>query len=112
MLCAVLLVDKTGVMLFGLVAVMIHEAGHFVFMLFAKKKIESAAFQLGGIIIKSRGFSGYGYEFLVAFGGCFFNLICCVFSLILYLRLNKLHFFNTCDIIISLTYAKNSAFRR
>ena len=75
MICLILLIDATGVMLFGLFAVAIHEIGHLVFMLITRKHIEKIVFQIGGIMIKSRGFSGYNSELLIAMGGCLFNFI-------------------------------------
>lgn len=80
MLCVILLVDRTGIMLFGLLSVAIHETGHLVFMYLTRKYPEKVVFQLGGIIIKSRGFSDYNCDFLVALGGCLFNLIAFLIS--------------------------------
>lgn len=85
-LCVVLLVDKTGVMVLGLLSVLIHESGHLFFMFLTKKKLETVNFQLGGIIIKSKGFSGYKYDFLVAIGGCFFNFLAFIIGFFCYYR--------------------------
>lgn len=82
-LCVILLIDRTGIMLFGILAMIIHETGHLCFMIISKKYPQTISFQLGGIIIKSRGFSGYNYDFLIALGGCLFNFtaiaIACVY---------------------------------
>lgn len=84
MLCLILLLDSTGIMLFGLIAVAIHETGHLIFMAITKKHLETVVFQLGGIIIKSSGFSDYNREFLVALGGCLFNFIAFSVLMLLY----------------------------
>lgn len=73
-------------MLLGLISVVIHELGHFFFMIITKKQPESVSFQLGGIIIKSNGFSGYNNDFLIAMGGCLFNLIVFSFSSYFYYK--------------------------
>ena len=85
-LCIILLVDRTGIMLLGLISVVIHELGHLIFMIITKKQPESVSFQLGGIIIKSNGFSGYNNDFLIAMGGCLFNLIAFSFSSYFYYK--------------------------
>ena len=86
MLCVILLVDRAGIMLFGLISVAIHETGHLVFMFMTKKYPEKVVFQLGGIIIKSSGFSGYTQDLLVALGGCFFNFVFFVVSALAYFK--------------------------
>lgn len=73
-------------MLLGLISVVIHELGHLIFMIITKKQPESVSFQLGGIIIKSNGFSGYNNDFLIAMGGCLFNLIVFSFSSYFYYK--------------------------
>ena len=73
-------------MLLGLISVVIHELGHLIFMIITKKQPESVSFQLGGIIIKSNGFSGYNNDFLIAMGGCLFNLIAFSFSSYFYYK--------------------------
>ena len=85
-LCIILLVDRTGIILLGLISVVIHELGHLIFMIITKKQPESVSFQLGGIIIKSNGFSGYNNDFLIAMGGCLFNLIAFSFSSYFYYK--------------------------
>ena len=83
-LCIILLIDTTGTMLFGLLAVLIHESGHLFFMFISEKEPETVKFQLGGIIIKSRGFSDYKYDFLIALGGCLFNFLAFIFGIFYY----------------------------
>ena len=83
-LCALLLVDKTGLMLFGLLSAMIHEFGHIFFIKFSKKRINKIVFHLGGIIIDCKGIVSYKNEFLISLGGCLFNLIALVISLSFY----------------------------
>lgn len=83
-LCVILFIDTTGIMVLGLLAVLIHELGHLFFMLISKKRLETVKFQLGGIIIQSKGFCGYKYDFLIALGGCFFNFLAFAISIFYY----------------------------
>lgn len=83
-LCLILLIDTTGLMLFGFISVFIHESGHLIFMIIAKKPPAFIKFRLGGIIIESRGFSGYNKELLIASGGCLFNLFIFIFTFLYY----------------------------
>lgn len=84
-LSIILLIDKTGIMLFGLISALIHEMGHLIFIYFSGKKINKISFQLGGILIDCKGIVNYKYEFLIAFGGCLLNLIMFVLFLILFI---------------------------
>ena len=84
MICFVLLIDKTGIMLFSLLSALIHEIGHIVFIIFTKKKISKIIFQIGGIVIDSKGVANYKNEFLIALGGCFFNFIFFVLSFLIF----------------------------
>ena len=83
-LSMILLVDKTGIMLFGLLSALIHELGHLIFIFFSKKKISKVSFQLGGVLIDSKGIIDYKYEFLISFGGCLSNFLFFVLFLSLY----------------------------
>lgn len=83
-ICLILLIDTTGLMLFGFISVFIHESGHLTMMILAKKPPAFIKFRLGGIIIESRGFSGYNKEFLIASGGCLFNFSVFVFAFLYY----------------------------
>lgn len=85
MICIILLVDRTGIMLFGLISVAIHETGHLIFMFLTKKFPEKVVFQLGGIMISSKRPVNYNGEFLIALGGCLFNLISFLISAFIYL---------------------------
>lgn len=85
MLSLILLVDRTGIMLFGILSVVIHESGHLVFMYLTKKHPEKVVFQLGGIIISSPKSASYNSELLIALGGCLFNFFACLASGLIYL---------------------------
>ena len=88
-LCLILLIDSTGIMLFGLVSAIIHEIGHIIFICFSKKKISRVSFQLGAIIIDSKGLIDYKNEFLIAMGGCLFNFLFFALFFINYLYTNN-----------------------
>lgn len=85
-ICIVLLIDTTGIMLFGFISVFIHESGHLLFMIISKKPPVGVSFQLGGILIDSKGFSGYNKEFLIALGGCLFNISAFSLAFLYYLN--------------------------
>lgn len=85
MLSLILLVDRTGIMLFGILSVVIHESGHLVFMYLTKKHPEKVVFQLGGIIISSQKSASYNSELLIALGGCLFNFFASLASGLIYL---------------------------
>lgn len=84
MLCFILFIDTTGAMLFGLISVAIHETGHLVFMLLAKKYPNTICFQIGGILINCRGLSSYTYDLAIAMGGCLFNLLVFLITAVIY----------------------------
>ena len=85
MLSLILLIDRTGIMLFGILSVIIHETGHLVFMFLTKKHPEKVVFQLGGIIITSKKTASYNSELLIALGGCLLNFLACLTSGFIYL---------------------------
>ncbi len=89
MICLVLLIDKTGIMLFSLLSALIHETGHIVFIILSKKKISKILFQIGGIIIDSKGVTSYKNEFVIAIGGCLLNFIFFLISLLLFVKTNN-----------------------
>ena len=45
LISGVLLIDKTGIMLFGLISVAIHEIGHLIFMILLGKYPKSVLFE-------------------------------------------------------------------
>lgn len=89
MICMVLLIDKTGIMLFSLLSALIHEMGHIIFIVISKKRINKIVFQTGRILIDSKGVIGYNNEFLIALGGCLFNFLFFILFLLLYIYLKN-----------------------
>lgn len=87
MLTLILLIDKTGLMLVGILAVAVHESGHLIMMLILKNPPKEIIFQPCGIIIKKIDMIiSSNRELLIALGGCLNNLIfAAVFALIYYI---------------------------
>ena len=87
MLTLILLIDKTGLMSVGILAVAVHESGHLIMMLILKNPPKEIIFQPCGIIIKkSDMIISSNRELLIALGGCLNNLIfAAVFALIYYI---------------------------
>ena len=76
MICLILFFDSTGIILFGLCSVLIHETGHILFMAALKQMPDEIIMQPAGVIIKRKNLiMKYSDELLVATAGCLFNLI-------------------------------------
>ena len=84
LISGVLLIDKTGIMLFGLISVAIHEIGHLIFMILLGKYPKRVLFEPFGILITSRGFSTYSADLLVACGGCLFNFLAFIITFLIW----------------------------
>ena len=78
----ILLVDTTGIMLFGFLSAFLHELGHVVCMLFVGKTVEKIVLSPCGILIETSGVSNYFSDLLIALSGPAVNLILGVVSLI------------------------------
>lgn len=82
----ILLLDKSGLMLFGMVSVFIHEAGHLAIMIILRCTPNVIILQPAGIIIHKNSFSlSRKKELLIAFGGCLANGFFALIFAVLYL---------------------------
>lgn len=84
-LCILLLVDQTGIMLFGICAVILHELGHLAVMAALRILPQEIVLQPAGILIKRKNeITSYKKELAVAAGGCFVNLLLFAVCALLY----------------------------
>lgn len=75
MLSLILLIDKTGLILFGIAAVIIHELGHLAVMIINNAAPQEIILQPIGIIIRRTGLLGDDKQLKIAAAGCSANLI-------------------------------------
>ena len=76
----ILLVDTTGIMLFGFTSAFFHELGHIICMVCRGKTIDKIALSPCGILIDTSGISTYKSDLLVALCGPLTNLLLFVIS--------------------------------
>lgn len=84
MLSLILFIDKTGLILFGIAAVIIHELGHLAVMIFNNAAPREIILQPIGIIIKRTGVLSDEIQLKIAAAGCSANLIAIIASLAFY----------------------------
>lgn len=70
-----LYVDRTGLMGYALLAVVLHETGHLAVMHFAKAKPSGLELSLRGVLIVSPAVPGVWQRLLIAVGGSAANLL-------------------------------------
>ena len=76
LLSLILFFDQSGVMLFGVAAVVLHELGHLIVMLLFHLLPDEIVLQPAGIQIKrNMNTLGSGKRLLIAFAGCGANLL-------------------------------------
>ena len=77
MLALMLALDTKKIAVAGLLAAFIHEAGHFLWMVFCKMPVKSIRFTIAGIRMETRGerVVSYGNEACLALAGPAFNLL-------------------------------------
>ena len=74
-LSVALILDKSGNILFCLLASLIHEFGHLFFMLIYKVRIRSITFRLFDILILADSPKNYKSDMIITSGGIFFNFL-------------------------------------
>lgn len=103
LLSLILFFDQSGVMLFGIAAVILHEFGHLIVMLLLHLLPDEIVLQPAGIQIKRNiSMLGDGKQLLIAFAGCGANLLAATGSYFIYSQtLNQLWLlFCTCNILL------------
>ncbi len=91
----ILLVDTTGIMLFGFISAFFHELGHIICMAKLGKTIDKVALSPCGILITTSGISTYKSDLLVALCGPLTNLLLFVVSafVLLAVKTNEILYF-------------------
>ena len=85
LLSLILFFDQSGVMLFGVAAVVLHELGHLIVMLLLHLLPDEIVLQPAGIQIKrNMNTLGSGKRLLIAFAGCGANLLVATGSYFVY----------------------------
>ena len=81
MLALILLLDTKEIAAAGLLAALVHEAGHLLWMRICRIEIERLGFTLSGIHIQTKGvdLSGYREEAVLALAGPLMNLVVALF---------------------------------
>ncbi len=74
-LSVALVLDKTGNILFCLLASLIHELGHLFFMFIYKLRIKSVTFRLFDILILADRPKSYKSDMIITSGGILFNFL-------------------------------------
>ena len=76
MLISILLLDKSGVILYGIMSVTLHEIGHLIAMLFVKCVPDEIILQPAGIMIKrSSDIISLNKKLIIASAGCLMNMV-------------------------------------
>lgn len=92
----ILLVDTTGIMLFGLTSAFFHELGHIVCMIKLGKTIDKVALSPCGILIDTSGVSSYKSDLLVALCGPLTNLLLFVVFAFVFLKFKSVEVLYFC----------------
>ena len=74
-LSVALILDRSGNILFCLIASLLHEFGHLFFMLIYKVKIKSVTFRLFDILILADRPKSYKSDIVITSGGILFNFL-------------------------------------
>ena len=85
MLISILLLDKSGVILYGIMSVTLHEIGHLIAMLFVKCVPDEIILQPAGIMIKrSSDFISLNKKLIIASAGCLMNIVLFIAFIFIY----------------------------
>ena len=89
-----LFIDKTGLMLPTVIAIISHETGHIIAMSFFKSKPESVTLKVGTVGISGRFFLNAKNEIIMLLAGSLFNIILFFMFFLLYLFLGRIIILN------------------
>lgn len=85
LIALIMLLDRSGLSLYGFIAMFIHEMGHLLLMAAFKTMPSKIVFQPAGIIITKRFTTNtFEKDLAIATGGCLANLIVIIISTIIY----------------------------